>query len=232
MRDRVIGSIFALSLAPALAGCAGENPGCVADQVVAIGIVLPLLILGVGSGGLPSRNIIPDLHCENTKTGSPRVSAHFLEELSKQVGNGDAETQDELGSMYYYGQGVSKDYAFAIAWYRKSADQGNAKAQYDLGWMYDSGYGAPHDDAQAYKWVSLAASEGYQFASGCRDLIEERMTPAQIAEAKRLACEWKPVGVGVTTQPTASVTPNSSVSPPIAPASAGPASSHPRIGPV
>ena len=45
---------------------------------------------------------------------------------------GDAKSQYELGAMYYYGKGVTKDYAEAVHWYRKSAEQGEADAQYSL----------------------------------------------------------------------------------------------------
>jgi hypothetical protein len=46
-------------------------------------------------------------------------------------------------------------------------------------------------------WSNLAAAKGYQAAEKKRDLLEQRMTPAQITEAQKLAREWKP-----TKQPT------------------------------
>jgi len=50
-----------------------------------------------------------------------------------------------------------------VKWYRKAAEQGFAIAQFDLGVMYDTGRG-----------------------------VATLMTPAQIAEAQRMAREWKP----------------------------------------
>ena len=38
----------------------------------------------------------------------------------------DAKAQAKLGDMYSHGQGVPKDYAEAVRWYRKAADQGRA----------------------------------------------------------------------------------------------------------
>jgi hypothetical protein len=40
-------------------------------------------------------------------------------------------------------------------------------------------------------WFSLAAAQGYQDAVKNRDMVERSMTPAQIAEAQKLAREWK-----------------------------------------
>jgi hypothetical protein len=55
------------------------------------------------------------------------------------------------------------------------------------------------DYVQAYKWFDLAATK---FSAGeaemraaavrSRDYVAARMTPAQIAEAQKLAREWKP----------------------------------------
>jgi hypothetical protein len=50
----------------------------------------------------------------------------------------------------------------------------------------------PQDYALAYKWFNLAAAQNNQDAEKYRDSIAQRMTPAQIAEAQKLAREWKP----------------------------------------
>ena len=63
--------------------------------------------------------------------------------------------------MYYYGSVVSKDYAKAVEWYRKSAEQGNDEAQYSLGIMYECGYGVSKDYAKAAEWYRKAAKEGH-----------------------------------------------------------------------
>jgi uncharacterized protein len=40
-------------------------------------------------------------------------------------------------------------------------------------------------------WFNLSAAQGDQDAAGARDSIAKRMTPAQIAEAQKLAREWQ-----------------------------------------
>ncbi len=101
--------------------------------------------------------------------------------------------------MYATGQCVPQDYAEAVKWLRLAVEQGNAVAQYSLGVMYDNGQGVPQDYVQAHMWFNLAASrfsasetKGRDLAVKNRDIVASRMTPAQIAEAQRLAREWKP----------------------------------------
>ena len=99
--------------------------------------------------------------------------------------------------MYRDGQGVVLDYALAMIWFRKAADQGDAVAQNNLGTMYDHGQGVPQDYAQAHMWYNLAASHAEdpatrEMAVKNRDELAAKMTPSQIAEAQRLASEWKP----------------------------------------
>ncbi len=104
----------------------------------------------------------------------------------------DAGAQFNLGLMYSKGQGVPQDYAEAVKWYRLAAEQGYADAQNNLGLKYDLGQGVPQDYVQAHLWYNLAAAQGNELASKNRDIVADRMTPAQIAEAQRLAREWKP----------------------------------------
>jgi TPR repeat protein len=57
--------------------------------------------------------------------------------------------------------------------------------------MYRNGKGVPQDYVMADMWFNLAAT-GNQDALQDRELVERLMTPAQIAEAKKLASDWKP----------------------------------------
>jgi TPR repeat protein len=58
--------------------------------------------------------------------------------------------------------------------------------------MYSMGWGVPKDHVLGYKWFNLAAAQGYHGAGQDRDFIAKVMTPDQIAEAQRMAREWKP----------------------------------------
>ena len=65
-------------------------------------------------------------------------------------------------------------------------------AQYNLGVMHNNGEGVPQDYVQAHMWWNLAAVSGDEDAIGNRNIVAEDMTPAQLAEAQKLAREWKP----------------------------------------
>lgn len=74
---------------------------------------------------------------------------------------GHAYAQHNLGVMYHIGDGVPKNEAEAVKWFRKAADQGNAYAQFNLGSMYYNGKGVPENDAEAAKWFRKAADQGH-----------------------------------------------------------------------
>jgi TPR repeat protein len=105
---------------------------------------------------------------------------------------GNASAQYRLGLMYYNGRGVPQDYAEAAKWFRLAADQGYAYAQYNLGEMYRNGQGIPQDYVQAHMWFNLAAAQGITNGAIAIDLVEQMMTPQQIAQAQELARNWKP----------------------------------------
>ena len=104
---------------------------------------------------------------------------------------GRALAQDSLGQIFRTGLGVPKDYAEALKWYRKAAEQGHAKSQGALGVMYSNGQGVPQDYVLAYMWTRLAAATGDKFATKNLDIVSRETTPAQFAEAQKLAREWR-----------------------------------------
>jgi Sel1 repeat len=118
------------------------------------------------------------------------ISAEDLETLRIQAAQGDVQAQVELGFRYKHGEGVPKDYATARGWYEKAATQGDATAQLILGVLYAEGLGMPQDYMRAYMWFNLAAThprgDAQSSAANKRDKFGRFMTPAQIAEAKRL----------------------------------------------
>jgi TPR repeat protein len=103
---------------------------------------------------------------------------------------GDAHAECLLGSMYYDGDGVSRDHAEAAKWWRRAAEQGEDSAQTNLASLYLSGSGVPQSDVEAYKWCDIAVANGNKNAGGLRNSLIEVMTPAQIAEGQKLARQW------------------------------------------
>jgi TPR repeat protein len=117
--------------------------------------------------------------------------------LRERAAAGDAEAQFSLGKNYEAGRsGLRKNYAEAASWYRKSAVQGNAYAQASLGILYHSGKGLPRDDVQSEMWLIIAADhvlpDDRDTIVEMRESVARHLTPEQVAEARRLAREWKP----------------------------------------
>jgi uncharacterized protein len=129
--------------------------------------------------------------------------------LAAQQGN--ALAQYNLGFMYANGHGVSQAYAEAAKWYLLSAQQGYTWAQFYLGFFLANGQGVPKNLVLAHMWLSLAAASRLNppygslktidekerralttLVAGARAKLESQMTPDQIAEAQKLAGEWKP----------------------------------------
>ncbi len=105
---------------------------------------------------------------------------------------GDPQAQLFTGYLYETGQGVRQDYSEAARWYRKAAEQGNAVAQAQLGNMYRLGKGVSQSYIMAYMWLDVSAKGGNASAKDLRRAVASRMSPAEIAEAKRMSGEWRP----------------------------------------
>src|SRR5437868_9531592 len=84
------------------------------------------------------------LHAEQTEINRKQV-----EELRAKAESGDADSEFRLGLCYDNGQGVAKDYAEAVKWYRKAAEQNLAEAQSNLGVCYYYGQGVRKDYVEA-----------------------------------------------------------------------------------
>ena len=102
----------------------------------------------------------------------------------------------ELGNCYLEGEGVPTDIPEGLKWTRKAADLGFGPAQNALGLCYSKGRGVPKDYVEAYKWFNLAAGKGGDLADDAKvnlAMAARSLTPEQIADAQRLAREFKPV---------------------------------------
>lgn len=83
-------------------------------------------------------------------------------------------------------------------WIRRQADRGDPYNQFELGLIYKHGQRSVAQNlVQAYMWFELSALRSapgahHNRAVQWRDNLTAMMTPAQIAEAQRLAREWQP----------------------------------------
>lgn len=131
--------------------------------------------------------------------GIPQDYPKALTWYRRAAEQGIPEAQHNLGLLYYNGQGIPQNYTEAAKWYRRAAEQGMADSQVNLGIMYYEGQGVSQDYVLAHMWLNLAASQypasvrkKVKDAVDYQAIVNSKMTPAQIAEAQRLAREWKP----------------------------------------
>ena len=93
--------------------------------------------------------------------------------------------------MYDRGRGVPQDYVLARKLWEQAASQGHTKAYANLGFLHALGHGVPNDIVRSYMWFNLAAvhATGKVQADSAelRDKALRMMTPAEIAEARRLS---------------------------------------------
>jgi predicted amidohydrolase len=64
-----------------------------------------------------------------------------LPDLKARASSGDPNAQVSLGIAYRDGKGVARNYADALAWFRKAAEKNDAAALDNVGWMYEHGLG-------------------------------------------------------------------------------------------
>ena len=111
---------------------------------------------------------------------------------------GEPEAIAILGHAFESGWwGITPDYSVAARWYRLASEQGHASFQQKLAAAYGLGRGVLQDFTQFYKWVALAASrtsgEEFDRVSEARNSMADLLSSSQLATAKQLAKDWKPL---------------------------------------
>jgi uncharacterized protein len=141
-------------------------------------------------GDASARNRLGLLY--NEGAGVPQDYRQAKQWFEKAAEQGHAEAQVNLGTLYLQGNEAPQSDQMALFWFRRAAGQGDPVAFAKLGLMYAQAQGVPQDFIQAHMWYNLAGANGEWKAAEARDSLAKRMTPAQIAEAQKLAREWKP----------------------------------------
>ncbi len=157
---------------------------------------LPTVVVLVLALALPAHVLAADFEA-GWKAYQRAYYATAWEEWRPLAEQGDANAQYYLGVMHQNGEGVSQNYALAVLRYFQAAEQGLASAQKNLGVMYARGDGVAQNYVFAHMWLNLAVARfprgvTRDEATNFRDGIANYMTPAEVAEAQRLAREWKP----------------------------------------
>lgn len=104
---------------------------------------------------------------------------------------GHVRAQLNLGNMCYEGRGATKNFQEAAKWFEQAAKQGNAEAQLNLGSMYMIGEGVEQNNMEAYFWFSLAAAQGKNHALKFKKLVEQSLSPEEIAQVNESLAAFK-----------------------------------------
>lgn len=126
--------------------------------------------------------------------GDYDTAMQIYRDLSDQ---GDARATFWIGYLHHYGHGVKADQVEALKWFQKAAEGGDVKARQYLGIMYQKGQGTTADLVAAHKWYTLfhRDTDNVRDRPYTREILtkmERKMSPEQIAEAKKLSATWKP----------------------------------------
>jgi uncharacterized protein len=156
------------------------------DSVTAWRLLQPLAERGEAG----AQALVGDMYARGlgvTYDGTEAV--HWWRRAAEQ---GDASAQEELATAYFWGDGVEQDHSEAAKWFLKAAVQGATFAQISLAFLYERGEGVGQDFALANIWLSLAAAEGQPVAKTELNRLASKMNSGQVAEAQRLARDWRP----------------------------------------
>jgi hypothetical protein len=126
---------------------------------------------------------------ETIAFAADRSDTEMAERYSRAALAGDDRAQFYLGALYSAGVGLTQSDAEAFNWISRAAQQGHSQAMLVLGGLLAIGRGASKDEVAAYKWAYIVAegSRVYDLKNGARQLLtllETRMNPADIAQAK------------------------------------------------
>lgn len=123
--------------------------------------------------------------------GMPKDYTKARQWFEKAAAQGDAQARLALGLYFATGTGVPQDYGKARQWFEQAASQENPQAQFYLGGLYYDGHGVPKDIVRAYMWFNLATTyamgDEKEVTVENRDAIAKQLSPAELAEAQRLA---------------------------------------------
>ncbi|MBO7598522.1 MAG: SEL1-like repeat protein [Bacteroidales bacterium] len=113
--------------------------------------------------------------------------AEAVEWYKKSADLGNAAAQNNLGTCYFNGHGVTKNYYSAFYYIEQAAEQGHSAAQYNLGICYEFGDGVKQNFKKAIKWYDKAAAQGYKGARENSQRAYAKWNQRQQEQAAKLA---------------------------------------------
>lgn len=106
------------------------------------------------SNSLAMINLIPILQLENKPVDQ------YLDELQFKAENHNVDAIRRIGTLYYDGAGVDRDYSVALRWYTVASDLGDSWSKNRLAEMYRDGKGTDIDLEKAISLYFELAKQG------------------------------------------------------------------------
>jgi TPR repeat protein len=172
-----------------LADCLSTGRGIVIDRPRALA-----LYREASESGLPEARYSLGI-CLAEGRGTPGgekdlVAAAALWEDAAEAGS--APAQFRLALCRNNGEdGRAPDNDAAFKWFQRAANQGYAAAQANVGRAYLRGEGVAKDALRAYAWSTIAMDNEAALAKRTCDAAAKELTQTQIAEARRIAAEFR-----------------------------------------
>ena len=100
------------------------------------------------------------------------------------------ESMLRIGRCYETGDGVGKDLAEAVKWYRMAAEEGHVQAALELSKCYTFGFGVRKNRVTSSKWLRRAAEGGHVSAMMLLAHRYQRETVGDVDYNPREAVKW------------------------------------------
>ena len=161
------------------------------DSIWRYGFLLSLTALIYAGANIPAKSNTSNEFYQGLSaynTGKFGVAAVIWSRLAEQ---GSAKAQSGLGTLYYTGSGVPRDFQRARKLFHAAAQKNVPQAQMFLSLMYRRGDGVRQSYLISYMWCDIAISAGHEGATYVIQEIAEHLTGEEVLEAQRLSAEWR-----------------------------------------
>jgi|GEM_PF-1406301 len=97
-----------------------------------------------------------------------------VQAIQQAAQDGDPEAMNELGLLYYNGEGVEQNDTLAVYWWYAAANAGDADAMYNVGYMFANGRGTERNEKEMLRWWKEGAQHGNRLAAFAMGIICQR----------------------------------------------------------
>ena len=122
--------------------------------------------------------------------GVPKDSLKAFELAQRASAKGNMEGQSNLAELYEKGEAVGQDTAKALELFKPPAALGVITSQQGLARIYGEKGSVYYDPVLANAWLIVASATDNEAVDKQRQILEARLTPRQVSEARQLAASW------------------------------------------